>query len=64
MSDFNGEVQNNSTRWSLLSDRWHNASGSYRKGSESIPPKAWVYVCLFGTLSLAVLFTASALEFA
>gem|GEM_PF-2575971 len=63
MNDFNGDVQTNSTRWSLLSDGWHNASGSYRKGSESIPLKAWVYVCLFGTLSLAVLFTASALEF-
>ncbi|WP_106228277.1 hypothetical protein [Jezberella montanilacus] len=63
MNDFNGEVQTNFTRWSLLSDGWHNASGSYRQGSESIPPKAWVYVCLFGTLSLAVLFTASALEF-
>ena len=63
MNDFNGDVQTNSKRWSLLSDGWHNASGSYRKGSESIPPKAWVYVCLFGTLSLAVLFTASAIEF-
>ena len=63
MNFFNCEVLTNSTRCSLLSDRWHNASGSYRKGSESIPPKAWVYVSLFGTLSLAVLFTASALEF-
>ena len=42
MNDFNDEVQNNSTRCSLLSEGWHNASGSYRKGSESIPPKAWV----------------------
>jgi len=64
MSDFNGEVQTNFTRWSLLSGGWHNASGSYRKGSESTPPKAWAYVCLFGTLILAVLLTASAIEFA
>ena len=63
MNYFNGQGQTNFTRRSSLSDGWHRASGSYRKGSESIPAKAWLLVCLFGTIGAAALLVASAVEF-